>query len=139
MDWTSGDAVNLWIDATNVGEINLTPISDRRAKHDIHTLTGGLERIMALRPVAFQYRKVGRFKNDDAVHHSFVADELQKVIPTAVNGQPDAVDTEGKPKYQTLNPEEIIPDLVQAVQDLKRQIGADQKEITRLKKAKRHG
>ena len=138
INWTGGSPY-LWIDNVNLGTINITA-SDRRLKTRIQPLADGLNRIMALRPVEFSWRNTNAFFKDDGKrHHSFIADELQNVIPTAVNGEPNAVDADGKPAYQSLNPSEILPDMVSAIQELKRQIGADQKEITRLKKAKRHG
>jgi hypothetical protein len=59
--------------------------SDRRLKKKIQPLEGGLELVVKLRPVTFEFRKD---KSGDR-HQGFIADEVQKLLPLAVIGDPD--------------------------------------------------
>jgi hypothetical protein len=88
--------------------------SDRRLKTDIETLSSGvgISKIKALTPRSFKWIS----SNEADV--GFVADELQAVVPTAVNGSATAVDENGKPVYQTVDNSFVMVYLIQAVQEL---------------------
>jgi hypothetical protein len=98
--------------------------SDYRMKQNVRD--AGLEidllaKINALRPVLFdsildpestlKYNKLG-----------FIAHEVQAIIPTAIEGEKDAVDIEGNPVYQMLLDSKFVPYLVGAVQQLSDQV-----------------
>ncbi len=119
IDWTGAAAV-LWIDTVNVGTISLT--SDRRLKQQIEPVTAGLAEVMQLNPVTFRWRNVGIFRDDGVRHEGFIADEVQTVIPSAVNNKKNEVNSKGQPVYQTLNPSEIIPVLTKAIQEQQTEI-----------------
>lgn len=119
IDW-NGSVAHLWIDNSNLGAI--TTSSDRRIKDNIQTLTGCLDRVKALRPVSHTWKDIGIFHDDGITHHAFIADEMQQVIPSAVQGDPDAVDGNGLPAPQSLRPYEILPDVVGAIQEMAAQI-----------------
>lgn len=73
--WT-GSAVECWVDSTQVGLVNL--LSDRRLKEKIIPMKStALERVMALKPVAFNYRKVEGtvFSGSTDTQEGFIADE----------------------------------------------------------------
>jgi hypothetical protein len=126
INWT-GSVAQLWIDTTNVG--TLSTVSDRRLKQQIETMAdNGLARLMKLRPVTFYWRNIGMFHDDKVLHQGFIADEVQTVIPSAVNNKKDQVDGKGRPIYQSLVPTEIVPVLTKAVQE-------QQGEIESLKAA----
>lgn len=117
LEWT-GAQTNLWIDATNLGSINIT--SDRRLKEDVQLMgQPAVDRVMALRPVSFKYRNTGEplFSGSQVIQEGFIADELQEVIPSAVNGEKDALTTEGTIQPQTLNMAPIVSVLTKAVQE----------------------
>jgi len=86
--------------------------SDARLKFAIATLTGTLDAILALRPVAF------RWQADGSPGHGFVAHELQEVLPDAVTGEPDAVDAQGGILPQQVDHSKLVVWLVGAVQEL---------------------
>ena len=92
--------------------------SDVRLKHAIATLAGALERVLALRPVAF------RWNADDSAGHGFLAHELQQVIPDAVSGEADAVNDDGSVKPQQVDHSKLVPWLTAACQDLAAQVQA---------------
>ena len=47
----------------------------------------------------------------------FIAHELQTVIPEAVSGTKDEVDSEGQPKYQGVDTSFVVPLLTAALQE----------------------
>jgi len=104
---------------TVVGSIHTTATattyntsSDQRLKHAIATLAGALERVRALRPVAF------RWNANDELGVGFLAHELQQVIPDAVTGEPDAVNDDGTVRPQQVDNSKVIPWVVGALQDV---------------------
>jgi len=86
--------------------------SDARLKEAIEVLAGALEVLQALRPVAF------RWQADGSRGHGFLAHELQRVIPEAVTGEPDAVNEDGSIKPQQVDHSKLIPWLVAGMQEL---------------------
>ena len=87
--------------------------SDYRLKNITGSLTGYKERIMSLQP------KQGTWKADGSEFKGFVAHEFAQQYPNAVSGEKDALDEEGKPKYQGMQAggSETIADLVALVQE----------------------
>lgn len=117
IEWTGAQA-NLWIDVTNLGGISTT--SDRRLKEAITPMqNAAIERILALRPVSFRYHDTGEelFSGSPMEHEGFIADELQEVIPSAVNGEKDALTVNGTIQPQTLNMSPIVSVLTKAMQE----------------------
>src|SRR5215469_13079824 len=92
--------------------------SDYRLKDNVKELTGYRERIMAYRPVEFDWKSTGERGQ------GFVAHDLQAVNALAVTGVKDELDDEGAVKPQGVDHSKLIPDLVAMVQDLQRQIKA---------------
>jgi len=115
---------NVW--ATN----GIIQTSDRRLKTQILPLSYGLMTIMQMRPVSFVWKdapaqqKVG-----------LIAQEVQEVVPEVVVGDPNEEVPLG------LNYAELVPVLIQAIQDQQAQIEtyeqaqfSQQQEIDELKK-----
>jgi len=97
---------------TTASATSFNTSSDVRLKHAIATLTGALDRVRALRPVAF------RWNADDSQGHGFLAHELQAVVPEAVTGEPDAVNDDGSIKPQQVDHSKLVPWLTSAAQAL---------------------
>ena len=134
IDWTPGGAAQLWIDVTNLGTISFT--SDRRLKENIGLIkTNGIERMMALKPVHFMYKKIDGtiFSESSQEQEGFVADELQQVIPSAVNGEKDALTTKGTIQPQTINIVPVVAVLTKAVQEQQQIIETQKNNIDALK------
>lgn len=115
--WWSGSAAQLWIDATNVG--NITVSSDYRIKQKIETQNvPALERVMQLRPVTYELQDFGSIiKADGVAREGFIAHELAEVIPSAVDGEKDA---EGQ--IQSLKLDALCSVLTKAIQELKAEL-----------------
>lgn len=117
INW-NGSSSQLWIDATNVGTFQFT--SDRRLKENIFKMDDdALSRVMQLKPVSFNYKNIPNtiFIGSDVVTEGFIADELQEVIPSAVNGDKNAVTSDGTIQPQTINTAPIVSVLTKAIQE----------------------
>jgi hypothetical protein len=121
---------------TSVGSITTTGAatlynvsSDYRLKNSIVPMTTGLGTIAALKPVTYKWNA------DNSNGEGFIAHELQAIIPNAVTGEKDAIDADGKPKYQGVDNSKIVVHLVAAIQELKADLDAAKAEIATLKGA----
>jgi hypothetical protein len=85
--------------------------SDRRLKSNVRRLGYGLREVMALRPVSYRWKE----RPEDGRAVGLIAQELRKVIPEAVAGNE---------KTETLRVDyvELIPVLINAIQEQQKQI-----------------
>jgi hypothetical protein len=94
--------------------------SDYRLKDITGPLIDSGAFIDALKP------KVGTWKSDGSKFVGFLAHEFAEVSPSSVNGEKDAVDAEGNPKYQGMQAgtAEVIANLVAEIQELRKRMAA---------------
>jgi hypothetical protein len=85
--------------------------SDYRLKENIQPMTGALARVAALKPRTYTWKSTG--EADDG----FIAHELAEVCPSAVTGEKDAVDANGKPVYQGIDTSFLVATLTAAIQE----------------------
>jgi hypothetical protein len=121
---------------TNVGSITTTSsatayntASDRRLKHAIAPLTAALERVRALRPVAF------RWNSTDEQDEGFLAHELQQVAPRAVTGQPEELNDDGSIRPQQVDSSKLMALAIAGMKEALAQIDALTARITTLEQA----
>ena len=115
----SGDIVQYRRNNLVKGEININAsrvayqtTSDYRLKENVTTLSNGITRLKTLKPSRFN------FKEDPSnTMDGFIAHELQTVIPEAVSGTKDEIDSEGEPKYQGVDTSFVVPLLTAALQE----------------------
>jgi hypothetical protein len=74
-------------------------------------MTGALATVAQLKPVTYKW------KADGSDGQGFIAHELQAVVPDCVTGDKDAVDNEGKPKYQGVDTSFLVATLTAALQE----------------------
>jgi hypothetical protein len=88
--------------------------SDYRLKNDPQPLTGSKDFIMALQPKKWQWW------DGSGEGAGFIAHEFMEVAKYSGNGVKDAVDAEGKPVYQSIQPSssEVMANLIALVQEL---------------------
>ena len=124
--WT-GSVPQLWIDATNIGNIQVS--SDYRIKKNIETQTAsGIDRVMRLRPVTYEIADYGDlFRADGIVRDGFIAHEVQEVIPSGAEGQKDE---EGR--IQNLRTDAILSVAIKAIQEQQALIESQQSQIDTL-------
>ncbi|WP_284464147.1 tail fiber domain-containing protein [Chryseobacterium sp.] len=103
--------------------------SDERLKQNITEITSSGEIVSKLRPVSYFWNETGKKKGGNAqLQYGLVAQEVEKVLPNIVS-----TDNEG---YKSVNYNELIPLLLQTVQEQGKKIDELQKEIQQLKKSK---
>nr|WP_313955551.1 tail fiber domain-containing protein [Paraburkholderia sp. BCC1886] len=141
--WVGG-AIQCWIDYTNVGSIAFS--SDSRIKQNVRDYRGGLDSVMKMRIVRYEYKNEGIFEADGRVHEGFIAQELRKILPSAVDGDPTATTPSVEhtefgpvpkqtPQPLSLRPLPIIAVTVQAVQELAEMVEQQGKQIQELQAA----
>ena len=117
-----------FVSTTNVGTTyNVT--SDYRLKENVQPMQDALSKIAQLNPVTYNW------KSDGSDGQGFIAHELQAVIPDCVTGDKDAVDAEGKPKYQGIDTSFLVATLVAATKEQQAIITALTARITALEAA----
>lgn len=101
-----------------VGQISISgstasylSVSDYRLKESVAPMTGALATVAQLKPVTYKW------KADGSDGQGFIAHELQAVVPDCVTGDKDAVDDEGKPKYQGVDTSFLVATLTAALQE----------------------
>jgi hypothetical protein len=131
---TDGGSIEFRKSGTVVGGISVNgsstaynTSSDYRLKENIASVTGALNTVSALKPVDYTW------KIDGTKSQGFIAHELQEVCPQAVTGEKDAVNNEGKPEYQSVDPSKIVALLAAAIQELNAKVDAQAIEIAALK------
>ena len=110
-------------------------VSDQRVKKDVREISYGLDDILKLNPVAYQYnepQKYGKGRNQDW-HHGFIAQDVQKVMPELVYHDPMDLDEEGNSESGLdllgFDKTDLVPALVNAVKELKAEIDQLKKEL----------
>lgn len=123
---------------------NVYNYSDARAKENVKTLTTGLDAILNLRPVTYQWKRLDAVPSvaslstasvtdstteaygpsEENTQYGFLAQEVEKVIPEAVKTDEDG--------HKMINYTAIIPMLVQAVQELQSTIDMQAQKIEQL-------
>ena len=96
---------------TNASATAYNTSSDYRLKENIVPMTGALSKIAQLKPVTYKW------KVDGSNSQGFIAHELQEVVPQCVDGEKDAIDKDGKPKYQGVDTSFLVATLVSAIQE----------------------
>jgi len=113
---------------TNGSVVTYGGTSDYRLKQNVISLTGGLDRVMKLRPVHHEWI------NNPALGlvDGFIAHEVAEVVPAAVVGAKDAVDEKGAIKPQMMDASKLIPILTAALQEQQSLISALTERILAL-------
>ena len=97
--------------------------SDERLKKDIAPLTGNLSKVLALKPVTYQWRDP---KTGTGPQIGFIAQQVQEVEPVLVH-------TDASTTLESVDYARMTPLLVGSVQELDKKIADQQQEIDMLK------
>ena len=81
-------------------------------------MTDATTRLKQLKPKRFN------FKSDETntLVDGFLAHEVSGIVPEAITGEKDAVDSEGNPEYQGIDQSKLVPLLVKTIQELEARI-----------------
>ncbi len=124
-----GNSIHRWQEAWAVnGDLQT---SSRDEKHNIQPVGYGLQTVLALRPVRYQWRHFP----DTAIHLGFVAEEVARVIPEVVRYGQGADSTQIKGMAYS----ELIPVLTQAIQELYQEVQRLQREVEQLRRQQNAG
>ena len=85
--------------------------SDYRLKENVKPMVGALSIVSQLNPVTYDWTE------SKVNGQGFIAHELQAVIPDAVVGIKDAVDSEGNAVYQQIDTSVLVATLTAAIQE----------------------
>lgn len=104
--------------------------SDRRLKNNIRLIDNPLEKLSKINGVYFNWNDTAKAlanKSDNIEEVGFLAQEVQSVLPHIIKPAPFDTDTKtGESKsgenYLTIQYEKIVPLLVEAIKELKREI-----------------
>tara|TARA_A100001515_G_scaffold44536_1_gene34992 strand:- start:42 stop:1169 length:1128 start_codon:yes stop_codon:yes gene_type:complete len=127
MVFVSGSAAVGTITGTT-GQAFYNNLSDYRSKENDVKITDGIEKIKLLRPIRFNYKA-----DKDTLCDGFFAHEVTAAVPTAVQGEKDAVDSKGEIDPQMLDTGKIIPVLTAALQEAITKIETLEAEVASLK------
>ena len=118
--YTDNTYVSFWIGGSFIGTISTNgsttaynTSSDYRLKENIAPMTGALAKVALLKPCTYIWKSTGE------AAEGFIAHEIQEVVAGCVTGEKDAVDDEGKPKYQGIDTSFLVATLTAAIQELK--------------------
>ena len=95
-----------------------TSSSDYRLKDDVQDISNATSRLKTLKPVNFKW--AGTELRQDG----FLAHEVSEIVPNAVSGEKDAVDSNGNAEYQGIDESKLVPLLVKTIQELEARITA---------------
>ena len=124
----NGSAARLWVDTTDLGSISVS--SDYRVKKNVQTqIESGVNRVMQLRPVTYEFADYGElYKADGVVREGFIAHEVQEVIPSGAEGQKDEEN-----RIQNLRVDAILSVAIKAIQEQQAMIDDLKAEVAALK------
>jgi hypothetical protein len=116
---------------SNGGVLTNTNPSDKNLKENITDLSFGLNEILKLRPVSFDWKN--NLKNQ-STQYGFIAQEVQKILPQLVNEFDSFEDeqTEISIKRLGLDKDAIFVSLVKAIQELTQKVNDQQQTINSL-------
>jgi len=108
------------ISNTEVGKITSTgsatvyaTTSDYRLKENLEYTWDAITRLKQLKPVRFNFIA----DETNTLVDGFLAHEVENIVPEAISGEKDAVDSEGNPNYQGIDQSKIVPLLTKAMQE----------------------
>ena len=105
-----------------------TTISDERLKTGIHTIQDALDKVYSLKGVEFTYKADGKRSA------GLIAQDVEKVLPSAVSEKELPLKVDDGNLYKTLQYDQTIGLLVEAVKELKDLVDEQAQEIELLKK-----
>jgi Chaperone of endosialidase len=84
--------------------------SDYRVKHNVKPVESGIQKVIELKPVNFNFAGYGS-------QDGFLAQEFAEVCSYGVKGYKNELDNDGKPVYQSMDSKTAKPILIAAIQE----------------------
>ena len=137
VDSTYRDFVLFKRSSTTVGSIKTNnsgtqynTSSDHRLKENVVTMSNATDRLKQLQPKRFNF-----ILNPDTTVDGFLAHEVQSVVPEAISGTKDEVDSENNPVYQGIDQSKLVPLLTAALQEAVAKIEVLETKVAALESA----
>ena len=92
--------------------ISYNTSSDYRLKENNVAISDGITRLKTLKPYRFNFKV-----DPDSTVDGFFAHEVSPVVPEAITGTKDEVDSDDKPVYQGIDQSKLVPLLTAALQE----------------------
>ena len=87
--------------------------SDYRLKENINAISDGITRLKTLKPSRFNFIH----DETNTLCDGFIAHEVSPIVPEAITGEKDAVDSDNNPVYQGIDQSKLVPLLTAALQE----------------------
>jgi hypothetical protein len=97
---------------TNGSATAFNTSSDYRLKENVDYTWDATTRLKQLKPARFNF-----IADADTTVDGFLAHEVSSVVPEAISGTKDAVDSDGNPEYQGIDQSKLVPLLTKAIQE----------------------
>ena len=97
-----------------VGYVTYGSGSDYRLKENVAPLTDAITRIKQLEPKRFNFIQ----DTTDTLRDGFLAHEVSSIVPEAITGTKDEVDSDNNPVYQQIDQAKLVPLLTASIQEL---------------------
>ena len=135
--WTTDTRMDVYVNGSNEfrfesdgdfhadGDVvaNSTTISDKRLKSNIEKIDGALDMVMSLSGYTFNYN------GEDRVSAGVIAQEVEKVLPSAVIEKRLAFKGDGNTDYKVVQYDQLHALLIEAIKEQQAQIDALSKRI----------
>ena len=107
-----GDGTSVGSITSNGTDLFFNSISDYRLKENIVDMSDGITRLKKLAPKRFNFKA-----DSSQTVDGFLAHEVKDVVPSAVVGEKDAVDSSGNVDPQGMDQSKLVPLLTAALQE----------------------
>ncbi len=97
---------------TSSSSTTFSTSSDYRLKENVVSISDGISRLKTLKPYRFNFKV-----NTDTTVDGFLAHEVSSIVPEAISGTKDEVDSDNKPVYQGIDQSKLVPLLTAALQE----------------------
>ena len=123
--WFANPSTGFYNGSSLVGSITVSSAnthfntsSDYRLKENIVDITDATDRVKKLKPKRFNFIA----DKTNTVVDGFLAHEVSSIVPEAITGEKDAVDSDGKIIPQGIDQSKLVPLLVKTIQELEARI-----------------
>ena len=115
---------------TNGSATSFVTSSDYRLKENATAMSDGITRLKTLKPYRFNFKA-----DADTTLDGFFAHEVQSVVPEAISGTKDEVDSDNNPVYQGIDQSKLVPLLTAALQEAVAEIETLKTKVAALEAA----
>ena len=102
-------------------------------KENVSYSWDGTTRLKQLKPARFNFKE--EFDSDKTTIDGFIAHEVSSIVPEAITGTKDEVDSDNNPVYQGIDQSKLVPLLTAALQEAVAKIETLEAKVAALESA----